>query len=104
MPHPTSILLESLLAKRSQRSSSERERSYGSLPEPIPQDGQNGRLSSPAHPGAPRRALSQARPQANQNRRRYRPHFVRPFASIMVLGERKNPLSTSGFRESQSVR
>ena len=36
-----------------------------------------------------------ARPQANRNRRRYQPHFVRPFAHSMNLGERKNPSSPS---------
>jgi len=41
-----------------------------------------------------------ARPQANRNRRRYRPHFVGPFAHSMDLGERKNPSSTSLHRES----
>ncbi len=36
-----------------------------------------------------------ARPQANRNQRRYRPHSVGPFARTMNLGERKNPSSTS---------
>ena len=38
----------------------------------------------------------------SKNRRRYRPHFVGPFAHTMDLGERKNPSSTSALRESQS--
>jgi hypothetical protein len=35
------------------------------------------------------------RPQASRNRRRYPPHFVRPFARTMDPGERINPSSTS---------
>jgi len=30
---------------------------------------------------------------ASEEARRYLPHFVRPFALHMILGERKNPLS-----------
>src|SRR4029077_18403685 len=65
------------------------------------QDAQKGQISHPPNPGAPRRAFSQARPQASRTRRRYRPHFVGPFARTMDLGERKNPSSISDLRESQ---
>ena len=41
-----------------------------------------------------------ARPQASRNRRRYRPHYVGPFARTIILGERKDPSSTSDLRES----
>ena len=63
-----------------------------------------GQTSHPPNPGAPRRAVPRARPQANRNRRRYRPHFVEPFACTMDLGERENPSSMADIRESQSVR
>ena len=53
------------------------------------------RPSHPPNPGAPRRALSQARPQASRNRRRYRPRSVGPFTRTMDLGERKTPLAFS---------
>jgi hypothetical protein len=35
--------------------------------------------------------------------RRYRPHFVGPFARTMNPGERNNPACIFDFRESQSV-
>lgn len=37
---------------------------------------------------------------ASEDRGKYRPHFVGPFAHSMDLGERKNPSSTSLHRES----
>ena len=59
---------------------------------------------SPPRPWRAETRLAQARPQASRNRRRYRPHFVRPIAHSMDLGERENPSSNSVLRESQSVR
>ncbi len=59
------------------------------------QDAQEGQASHPPNPGAPRRTVPRARLQASRNRRRYRPHFVGPFARIINIGERKTPSSTS---------
>src|SRR5262249_15786615 len=45
--------------------------------------------TNPFIPTRPRRAetcLVPSKPQASQNRRRYRPHFVGPFAQSMDLG------------------
>jgi len=41
---------------------------------------------------------------ASENRRRYPPHFVGPFADSMDLGERENPSSASDIlRDSSST-
>jgi hypothetical protein len=52
--------------------------------------------------GCSKRLSSKA--AASEDRRRYRPHFVGPFARTMNLGKRKNPTCISDLRESQSVR
>jgi hypothetical protein len=54
-------------------------------------EAQQGQTSHPPNPGAPRRAVPQARPQVSRNRRRYRPHFVGPFARIWILANGKTP-------------
>ena len=51
--------------------------------------------SYPPNPGAPRRAVPRARPQASRDRRRYRPHFVGPFARTMDLGRTEKALQQS---------
>jgi hypothetical protein len=45
-----------------------------------------------------KKAVQQGR-RRSKIRRRYRPHFVGPFARSMDLGERKNTSSTSALRE-----
>src|SRR6185295_19343070 len=46
---------------------------------------------SPAQPRRAKTRLTQARPQASRNRRRYRPHFVGPFAVQWILVNGKTP-------------
>jgi hypothetical protein len=45
--------------------------------------------------GCSKRLSSKA--AASEDRRRYPPHFVGPFAHSMDLGERKNPSSASAI-------
>jgi hypothetical protein len=63
------------------------------------QDAQTGQTSHPLNPGAPRRALSQARPQRAKRRGGTYRTSCEPFALGMDLGERKSPASNSDLRE-----
>src|SRR5467141_1365064 len=62
------------------------------------QDAQKGQTSHPPNPGAPRRALSQARPQRAKRRGGTNRTSCGPFAPRMDLGERISPSSTSDLR------
>jgi hypothetical protein len=68
------------------------------------QDAQKGQTSHPPNPGAPRRALSRARPQRVKGRGGTNRTSCGPFAPRMNLGERKSPSSASDLRESHLVR
>jgi hypothetical protein len=68
------------------------------------QDAQKGQTSHPPNPGAPRRALSQARPQRVKGRGGTYRTSCGPFALTMGLGERKSPSSISYFRETPPPR
>src|SRR4029077_19314986 len=51
---------------------------------------------SPAQPRRAKTRLIPVKAAVSEEARRYLPHFVRPFALHMILGERKNPLSVLG--------
>jgi hypothetical protein len=63
------------------------------------QDAQKGQTSHPPNPGAPRRALTQARPQRVKRRGGTYRTSCGPFALLMNLGERKGPSSNFDIRE-----
>src|SRR3979411_106239 len=62
------------------------------------QDAQKGQTSHPPNPGAPRRAVPQARPQRAKRRGGTNRTSCGPFAPRMDLGERISPSSTSDLR------
>ena len=55
------------------------------------QDAQKVQTSQPPNPGAPRRAVSQTRPQRVKARGGTNRTSCGPFALVMSLGERKSP-------------
>ena len=63
------------------------------------QDAQKGRGSHPPNPGAPRRAVPQARPQRAKRRGGTYRTSCGPFAPRMDLGERISPSSASDLRK-----
>ncbi len=54
---------------------------------------------SPAHPRRAKTRRSAGKAAASEEARRYGPHFVKPFARRMELGEWKIPSSASGLRK-----
>jgi len=61
-------------------------------------------LFSPAQPRRAKTRLSTDKAAASEDRRRYPPHFVGPFALAIGLGERKAPCSDSDIRGVHSIR
>ena len=59
---------------------------------------------SPAQPRRARTRRTTGKAAASEEARRYLPHFVRPFALAMGLGERKSPYSVSDLRETSIQR
>ena len=67
------------------------------------QDAQKDHSSHPPIPGSPGTRRSAGKAAASEEARRYGPHFVKPFARRMDLGEWKIPSSASGLRKLSST-